>query len=166
MTINWRIVPFSILLATSVFAQPDAPMSGWQTYVDNGGYYKISYPPGWQVLTKGNALVITSPGGPDERGVFGITPRAEGVTINDAVDKEFSDPNRASDLQKSASRIAGIPATKVWGSKKGDPNIRVVEYYVQSGTQQFYILFQAPHSAMTQFSPVFNSMISSMKFLK
>src|ERR1700721_2331012 len=110
MNINLRLVPLSILLATSVFAaQPAKLTTHWPVYVDTGGFYKISYPPGWQVLTKGNALVITSPGGPDERGVFGITPRADSASIDDSVGKEFGDPDRSADLQKSPSPLAGAP---------------------------------------------------------
>lgn len=151
---------------SSVLRAAVSTPASWLTYTDLGGYYTIRYPPEWQVLTKGNALVITSPGGPDERGVFGITPRAEGLVINEAVEKEFQDPDRSADLKKSPARIGDVPAIKVWGSKKGNPNIRMVEYYVQKGHQQFYVLFQAPHVAMDRYSPIFNAMIASMRFLK
>jgi hypothetical protein len=102
----------------------------------------------------------------ENRGVFGITPRARGMRIEEAVKQEFDDPNRSTDLQKAPSRIGDQPAIKVWGSKKNDPNTRMVEYYVQRGEHQYYILFQAPHASMDRYSPVFNKMIASMKFLK
>ncbi len=155
----------TLFLTGTPFAAPPKGVN-WKTHVDPAGNYKINYPPGWQVLMKGKALVITSPGGPDERGVFGITLRAEGVSMDESVQKEFDDPDRSADLQQSPARIADTPAIKVWGSKKGDPSIRIVEYYVQRGDQQFYILFQAPHAAMIRYSPVFQSMIGSMKFLQ
>jgi hypothetical protein len=41
-----------------------------------------------------------------------------------------------------------------------------VEYYVQVGEQQYYILFQAPHAAMIRYRPVFERMIASMQFLR
>ncbi len=155
-----------LLLASPTHANPQSAGNGWRLFVDIGGYYRVNYPGTWQVLTRGNALVITSPGGPEIRGVFGITPRPEGSNIQETVDKEFKDPERSPDLKQAPSRIAGRPAVKVWGSKKGDPNIRMVEYYVQEGPQQFYILFQAPHAGMTRFGPIFERMIASMKFLK
>jgi hypothetical protein len=162
---NLRIPVFSVFLASSLFAAlPNG--NEWRTYVDLGGFYKINYPPGWQVLSKGNAVVITSPGDAGERGVFGITPRARGLRIEEAVEQEFSDPERSSDLQKTAARLGNQPAIKVWGSKKGDPNTRIVEYYVQRGNNQYYILFQAPHASMDRYSGVFNKMIASMKFLQ
>ncbi len=164
---NLRLMPLYLLSAVSLMTAPVmAAPSGWQLYTDVGGSYQINYPPEWQAMSRGNALVIASPGSVEERGVFGITPRAEGTTIEDSVKKEFGDPDHSADLKKVASRIAGRMATKVWGSKKGDPSIRIVEYYVQDGHQQFYILFQAPHAAMAQYSPVFNTMIGSMQFLK
>jgi hypothetical protein len=168
---NLRIVPLSVLLVSTVFAKPPAsidvpPSNGWQTFTDQGGFYQINYPGNWQVLSKGNAVVITSPGGPEERGVFGITPRPEGITVQESVDKEFSDPEKPSDLQKAPARLGNLPAVKVWGSSKKDPSIRIVEYYIQKGHQQYYILFQAPHVMMPKYSPVFNAMIKSMEFLK
>src|SRR5262249_54869013 len=126
--------------------------------------YTIDYPPNWQVLTKGNAVAITSPGDPETRGVFGITLRAEGVSAEEAVHKEFADPNHAPDLKKVPARIGGIPGIKDWGTKKGNSAIRIVEYYVQKGSQQYYILFQAPHSYMPNYTSIFNRMIASMKF--
>jgi len=151
-------------LAAVAFAAPPKTVD-WKTYVEPGGAYKINYPPGWQVLTKGHALVITSPGEPEVRGVFGITLRAGDVSMDEAVEKEFVDPDRSQDLQQSPARIADTPAIKVWGSKKGDPGTRIVEYYVQRGEHPYYILFQAPHAAMVRYSPLFNAMIGSMKFL-
>ena len=160
------IALLGFFLIVPVHAQMTGAEGTWMTYTEPGENYQINYPADWQPLTKGNALVITSPGGPEERGVFGITLRTTGLTVEAAVEKEFQDPNRAADLKKSPARIAEMPAIKVWGSKKGDPNIRVVEYYVQKGSQQYYILFQAPHAAMDQYRAVFNAMIASMKFLK
>jgi hypothetical protein len=150
---------FGACLAATVYAE-----TRWLVYEDTGGAYQLNYPSTWQVLTKGTALVITSPGGPETRGVFGITPRAGGVTMDDAVKKEFDDPNRPADLVKSPARIGGLPAMKIVGSKKGDPNTRVVEYYVQNGSHQFYVLFQAPRAAMSQYTALFNGMIASIKF--
>lgn len=135
----------------------------WITYTDPQGMYTINYPEGWQTKSQGRALVISSQEG-SERGVFGITLRGEGVSKESAVEREFADPNRPEDLQKVASRIANQPAIKVWGSKKGDPSIKSVEYYVEKGTQEYYILFQAPHAAMARYSPIFNAMIASFKF--
>jgi hypothetical protein len=159
-----------VLLAANVTAAPpasfDAPLSGgWETFSDPGNAYKIDYPNDWHVLHKGNAVVITSPGRPEDRGVFGITLRTHAPSVEESVDKEFADPNHSRDLQKAASRLAGLPATKVWGSKKNDPNIRVVEYYLQKGDAQYYILFQAPHLEMSKFGPVFQKMIGSFQFL-
>src|SRR5688572_11587351 len=99
-----RLLVALSLLAACPALVPAAP-DDWLTHVDMSGNYKISYPPDWSVLSKGNAVVITSPGTPEERGVFGITPRAAGLSINEAVAKEFEDPNRSSDLQKAPSRI-------------------------------------------------------------
>src|SRR5438552_3399056 len=106
---NLRLIPLTLFLTSSVLAQPSSTKmtQDWKTYTDIGGAYEIRYPPTWQVLSKGNALVITSPGLPEERGVFGITPRAEGTTIQESVDKEFADPTHATDLQKNPTRIAG-----------------------------------------------------------
>ena len=157
----------AVLLSVSMVSAAPAPKGPkWKVYVEPGGFYKITYPPSWQVLTKGNALVITSPGGPDERGVFGITLRAPGSSMEESVEKEFADPDRSSDLQQSPARIADTPAIKVWGSKKGDSSIRIVEYYVQRDDRQYYILFQAPHHAMARYSQHFNAMIGSLKFLQ
>jgi hypothetical protein len=165
--IRMRMTLLGICLISPVHAQMAGPAgTNWLTYTDPDGRYEINYPSDWQTLTKGNALVITSPGGPEERGVFGITLRAAGLTVDAAVDKEFQDPEHPADLKKSPARIGEMPATKVWGSKKGDPNIREVKYYVQNGPQQYYILFQAPHAAMDHYRAVFNAMIASMKFLK
>jgi hypothetical protein len=163
---NLHLLGFGLALATTASAQNLSADGGWRLYEDTGGYYKVNYPATWQVLTRGNALVITSPGGPEIRGVFGITPRPEGTTVQDAVNKEFQDPEHSPDLKKAPARIANRPAVKVWGSKKGDPNIRMVEYYIEEGSQQFYILFQAPHAGMDRFGPIFEKMIATMKFLK
>jgi hypothetical protein len=163
---NLRLLVLSFVLASVAVAAPPKKGPAWRVFVEPGGSYKISYPPGWQVLTKGSAVVITSPGGPEERGVFGITLRGEGSTIQDSVKKEFDDPDRSSDLQQSPAKLADNPAIKVWGSKKGDASIRIVEYYVQRGDRQYYILFQAPHDAMSRYSQHFNAMIGSMKFLQ
>jgi len=145
--------------------KPGAKGASWRVYTDVNGDYQVNYPSNWQVLTRGNALVITSPGSGETRGVFGITPRAEGMKVEDAVKKEFDDPNRSPDLQKASSRIANQPAIKVWGAKKGNPGVRMVEYYVQKGNRQYYILFQAPRESMDRYGPVFNGMIGSLKFL-
>ncbi len=157
------MIAVSLTLSSWAFAQTPA---GWHTHIDVAGHYKIDYPSDWQVMSKGSAVIITSPGGAEERGVFGITKKAEGSSIEDSIEKEFSDPDRPSDLQKSPAKLAGVPATKVWGSKKSDPSIRVVEYYVQNGKHPYYIIFQAPHTSMTRYSPVFNAMIGSMQFLQ
>jgi len=159
-----QLLSLSLLLSSVTFAQSPTPV-GWHTHIDVGGHYKIDYPDGWQILSKGNALVITSPGGPEERGVFGITQKAEGSTIQESIDKEFSDPEHSPDLQRAPAKLAGLPATKVWGSKKGDANIRMVEYYIQNDKHPYYILFQAPHAATATYSPIFNTMIGSMQFL-
>ncbi len=145
---------------------PAQPAIKWHTYTDQGGFYSLNYPDGWEVLTKGNAVVIKGPGGPDNQGIFGITPRASGITIEESVKKEFSDPDRPKDLVKSMSRIANTPATKVVGSKKGNPDVKVVEYYVQIGSQDYYILFQTPRAAWSHNSDYFDGMIASMIFLK
>jgi hypothetical protein len=157
----------ALVASVGVHAQsPEAINTKWLTYTDLGGFYKVNFPSSWQVLTKGNAVVITSPGGMDDRGVFGITPRAEGVTVESSIEKEFSDPDHAPDLTKYPARIANLSATKVVGSKKGNPNIRIVEYYVQRGTQQYYILFQGPRLDWATYSPVFEKMIASLHFIK
>jgi hypothetical protein len=153
----------SLILAGSSFAAPAAPKAAWLTYQEPNGAYKINYPAHWQVMTRGNALVITSPEEPESRGVFGITIRPGKSSIEDSVSKEFEDPERSQDLQQAPARLSDLPAIKVWGSKKGDQSTRIVEYYVQKGDHQFYVLFQAPHSSMPRFSPVFNAMISSFK---
>jgi hypothetical protein len=159
-----RIVPAALIFSAAIATAAGPVPAGWATYNDMSGSYSIHYPPDWQVLTKGNAVVITSPGDASVRGVFGITPRAAGVSINESVDKEFSDPNRAPDLQRTPARLANIPAIKVWGSKKGNTAIRIVEYYVQIGNVQYYILFQAPHAQMQRYGPTFDKMIGSLRF--
>ncbi len=151
----------TILLSTTAGAQTLT----WKTYSDPQGAYTVNYPEGWETMTQGKALVIRSVDAA-ERGIFGITLRTEGTSKEAAVERQFADPEHAQDLQKAPARIADQPAIKVWGSKKGDPHIRSVEYYIEKDGQQYYILFQAPHTAMARYSPVFNAMISSLKFTR
>lgn len=155
-----------LAIAISSILPLTAWAASWITYIDASGIYKITYPSSWQILTKGNAVVITSPGGPDERAIFGITRRSQGTSAEEAVGKVFSDPQRSEDLQRTHASLGGLPAIKVWGSKKGDPSMRIVEYYVQKGPDQYYILFQAPFVRTSEFKPMFDGMIASMKFLK
>jgi hypothetical protein len=159
-----NLLCIGLLMAGPASAAETRP--GWKTYTDSTGHYSINYPEKWQPITRGDALVISSPGEAATRGVFGITRRTGDVTAPEAVAKEFESPDRPADLQQGPAKMGDRPAIKVWGSKKGDPNIRVVEYYLQKDRHtQYYILFQAPHAMMSKYGPIFNRMIGSIQFL-
>ena len=138
----------------------------WLDYTDQNRLYSLRVPSSWEVLSKGNAVVIASREDPAQRGVFGITLRPGGKTVEEAVEQEFQAKDRPTDLVKSPARIAGAPAVKVVGSKKGDPATRVVEYYAQNGDHQYYLLLQAPRDRWNQYNAIFYIMIRSFKFME
>jgi hypothetical protein len=158
------LVTAALIIGSLLMARGEG--SGWMAYTSEQQDYQVNYPASWKVQGKGDAVVITSPGEPPNRGVFGITPRKGKLTSEEAVQREMSAPDRPADLVRSAARIAELPAIKVVGSKKGDPATRIVEYYVQAGLTQYYVLFQGPSAAWVQYSPTFNAMIRSLKILK
>ncbi len=142
-----------------------APKLALNNYAHPEGYFHLNYPANWQVNAKDNAMIMKSAGLGGDRGVFGIVRRDDSVSNEDAVTKEFQAPNRPADLVKTPSQVAGMPATKVVGSGKEDPNNRMVEYYVQNPNgHQYYILMMAPRNEWKRYTVAFSTMLNSLSF--
>jgi hypothetical protein len=133
-------------------------------YMHPEGFYTVRYPASWRVNAKENAMLVKS-NGTSRFGVFGIVRRDDSNPNEEAVKHELAAPNRPADLTEMPARVAGLPATKIVGSAKENPDNRMVEYYVQHPDgRQYYILMMAPRNQWNQYNVAFNSMLQSLSF--
>jgi hypothetical protein len=134
-----------------------------KAYTHPEGLYALHYPADWRVNANDNAVIVKSAGEHLNRGVFGIGRRPDDQPNDEAVAWEFKAPGRPKDLRKMPTRVAGLPATKVIGSNREEPNNQMVEYYVQgTGGHQYYILMMAPRDEWKRYSGSFSSMLRSL----
>ena len=153
--------PASSLIASCRMIQDAVPVPG-RLYRNPEGLYTFRYPSRWQVNAKDGAMIVKSPG---SAGVFGIVRRPDDQPNEQAVNRLLVAPNRPQDLTLTPARLAGISATKLIGSKKEDPYIRTVEYYLQHPNgHQYYILLQAPRNEWNKYSIAFGSMLRTLSF--
>jgi hypothetical protein len=146
-------------IASRRLTENAAPVNS-RVYSQPEGLYKFKYPTGWQINARENAMIVKSPG---DTGVFGIVRRPDDQPNEEAVAREFNASDRPSNLTQYPSKIAGMRATKVVGSKKDDPYTRMVEYYVQHPNgHQYYILMMAPQLEWARYSKSFGSMLGSL----
>jgi hypothetical protein len=132
-------------------------------YAHPMGLYQLRYPSGWQLNSNDTAMIVKSTHG--DRAVFGIVRRPETETNEAAIEREFSANNRPADLTRASARVAGLPATKVIGSSKEDPNNKMVEYYVQHPNgRSYYVLMMAPRQEWNRYAGTFNSILQNLSF--
>ena len=110
-------------------------------------------------------MIIKSGGAMGDRGVFGINLRTSGSSNHEAVQKEFEASDKSVDLVQMPSRVAGLPATKIMGSGKGDANNHLVEYYISHPSgREYYIMLLAPQAQWPRFSSRFTQILQSLSF--
>jgi hypothetical protein len=132
-------------------------------YDNPEGLYKLRYPANWRVNAHDNAMVMKSSNRAGQPVVFGIVRRNESLPNEDALLKEFNSPNRPADMVRMPARVAGLPATKVIGSDKNNPDNRLVEYYVQHPNgREYYIMLMAPRNQWAHYASTFNTMLTTL----
>jgi hypothetical protein len=140
-----------------------APAVPVKEYSHPDGMYALHYPADWRVNANDSALLVHSRGENLNRGVFGIVRRPDDQPNEDAVAREFHAADRPTDLTLEQAQVAGLPATKLIGSNREDPNNQMVEYYVQgTGGHQYYILLMAPRDEWKRYSVSFDGMLRSL----
>jgi hypothetical protein len=132
------------------------------SYTHPEGNYELRYPRSWRITARDNAMIAKVNHG---EGVFGILRRPDDQPNEEAIDRELQSQSEPGAIRKVSARVAGMPATKLIGPGKEDPNTRMVEYYVQNfDGKQYYVLLKAPRAQWDRYNAAFTKMLSNLTF--
>jgi hypothetical protein len=144
---------------------PNSPKLKVSDYIHPQGLYRLRYPAEWKINASDSAMIIKSPGANGNMGVFGIRLLSGHQTLQEAIDKEIKRQGNTMGYETTSTQVAGLPATKLVGSKNDDPDTRMVEYFLQQPNGHlYYIMLMAPASSWDHFAGAFYTIMRTLSF--
>jgi hypothetical protein len=137
----------------------------WVSYQSAPLAFQIKVPKAWQVRPSAKAVGFTSPARGDSRAAIGVLRSADRhSTIEQAVQKEFELEGQPEDWQQSYARVGGMQAVKIVKNAAVQPNLKIVEYYVQGPHGPYILQCVGPRDRWNLYAPLFATMLKTFRF--
>jgi hypothetical protein len=161
---RFLLLPAFIFFISNVSAE--VPKTKWSVYRSNMLMVQVQVPSAWEARKTDKALAFTSPTVGDQRAAFGVLKSAEGLTIEQAADKEFEMMGKPSHWTRGYARLAGRRALKIVGATPDKPDTMRIEYYVEAPSGIYLVQCIAPRDSWSLYSPLFTKILEKFQFLE